>query len=61
MRITSGAFRSTPIESLHIVTNEPTLQPRREELLLRYFLRTNATFSIRPMIALITEILRIIS
>ena len=33
MRIATRAFRSTPIENLHILTNEPALHYRREELL----------------------------
>ena len=50
MRIATGAFRSTLIENLHILTNEPALHYRREELLLRYYFKNkcyllNAAYS----------------
>ena len=35
MRIATGAFKSTPIESLQVLVQEPALLYRREELLLR--------------------------
>ena len=38
-RISTGAFKSTPIDNLNIVSNEPTLELRRQELLLRYYFR----------------------
>ena len=39
MRISTGAFKTTPIDSLNIVANEPPLSMRREELTMRYFFR----------------------
>ena len=37
LRISTGAFRTTPIQSLHILANEPHPTHRRTMLLLRYF------------------------
>jgi ribonuclease HI len=39
MRISTGAFKSSPIECLHIITNEPPLELRRQEITLRYYYR----------------------
>ena len=35
MRISSGCFRSTPISSLQVITEEPPLQIRRDDLSLK--------------------------
>ena len=37
MRIATGAFKSTPVSSLQVLTNEPPLDSRRQELMLRYY------------------------
>ena len=37
MRISSGCFRSTPISSLQVITEEPPLQKRRDKLSLKYY------------------------
>ena len=37
MRISSGCFRSTPISSLQVITEEPPLQIRRDKLSLKYY------------------------
>ena len=37
MRISSGAFKTMLIVSLIIMVNEPPMQYRRKELLLKYF------------------------
>jgi len=37
IRIATGAFKSTPINRLYVLANEPTLEKRRAELTLRYF------------------------
>ena len=39
LRLCSGAFRTSPIESLYVDTNELPLDLRREELGLRYIMR----------------------
>ena len=39
MRISTGAFKSTPITSLNMLTNEPSLVLRRSELTLRYYFK----------------------
>ena len=38
-RISTAVFKTLPIEALHILTNEPTLKFRREELLLRTYFK----------------------
>ena len=40
MRISTGAFKPTPIETLHILTNEPPFKFRREEVLLRTYFKS---------------------
>ena len=47
MRIAAGAFRSTPIENLHILTNETALHYRKTELLLRYYFK-NKCYLLNP-------------
>jgi len=42
MRIATGAFRTTPISSLQILTNEPPLQLRRQELTIKYYVKLKA-------------------
>ncbi|GBO14372.1 Peroxiredoxin-6 [Araneus ventricosus] len=37
LRIATGAFRTTPIPSLHVVSGEPSLELRRHSLSLSYF------------------------
>lgn len=44
MRIASGAFRSSPIVSLNVLLNEPTLNRRRQDLTLRYFYKLKCHF-----------------
>jgi len=39
MRIATGAFRTTPVVSLEIITNEPPLYLRRQELTLKYYFK----------------------
>ena len=36
LRLALGAFRTSPVESLHAESNEPSLYTRREKLLLQY-------------------------
>lgn len=40
MRISSGAFKSSPIKCLNILCNEPELSLRRMDLTLRYYFKT---------------------
>ena len=42
LRICSGAFRSTPVESLYVLLNEPSLEDRRKMLLCRYYYKLRA-------------------
>ena len=44
MRISAGAFKSTPVNSLRILTNEPELQLRRKEMMLRYYFKLKCHF-----------------
>ena len=39
MRIASGCFKTTPIESLQNICGEPALQSRRDRLTLRYYFK----------------------
>ena len=39
LRIASGAFKSTPIESIQAITNEMPLDLRRDQLTLKYFIK----------------------
>ena len=44
LRISSAAFKSTPIANLQVLLNEPPLDLRRQELLLRYFYKLKCHF-----------------
>ena len=44
MQISTGAFESTPVQSLRVVTNEPELSLKRNDLLLRYFYKLKHHF-----------------
>jgi len=44
IRIATGAFKSSPVDRLHIIANEPTLENRRAELTLRYFFKLKSHF-----------------
>ena len=39
LRVSSAAFKSTPVANLQILLNEPSLELRRQEMLLRYFFK----------------------
>lgn len=39
LRIATGAFKSTPVETLHIIANELPLKLRREKQTLKYFFK----------------------
>ena len=39
IRIATGAFRTSKVESLRVIANEQSLQQRREELILRYYFK----------------------
>ena len=39
IRLCLGAFKSSPIESLYVESNEPPLELRRKELAMRYGLK----------------------
>ena len=43
LRIATGAFKSTRIDSLYALCAEPKLSERREELALRYYLKLRAS------------------
>ena len=45
LRIASGAFKSTPIASLQVVTNQPPLDLRRLQLSLKYYLKLRSHIS----------------
>ena len=40
LRISTRAFRSSPINSLYVEASEPSLSGRRDRLIMQYFLRT---------------------
>ena len=42
LRLALGAFRSSPVESLYVEANEPSLHLRREKLSLQYALRLSS-------------------
>ena len=42
LRLSLGAFRSTPVESLYVEAHEPPLEIRREKLALQYILKLKA-------------------
>ena len=42
LRICSGAFRTSPIESLQVETGEPSLETRRLKLSLQYYMKMKA-------------------
>ena len=42
LRFSLGAFRSSPVESLYVETQEPPLEIRREKLALQYILKLKA-------------------
>jgi ribonuclease HI len=44
MRISTGAFKTTPVVNLNIITNEPRLKLRRKDLLLRYYFKLKCHF-----------------
>ena len=45
LRIATGAFKSTPIESLYVLPNGISLDNRREYLSLRHFFKTKSLIS----------------
>ena len=45
LRIATGAFTTTPVESLYVLADETKLEERRELLSLRYYLKTRAQLS----------------
>ena len=42
LRLSLGAFRSSPVESLYVKAHEPPLEIRREKLALQYILKLKA-------------------
>ena len=42
LRLCSGAFRTSPIESLQVETDEPSLETRRLKLSLQYYMKMKA-------------------
>jgi len=44
IRIATGAFKSSPVDRLHVLANEPPLESRRAELTLRYFFKLKSHF-----------------
>ena len=42
LRLSLGAFRSSPVESLYVEAHEPPLEMRREKLALQYILKVKA-------------------
>ena len=42
MRLCSGAFKTSPIESLQVETSEPSLETRRLKLSLQYYMKMKA-------------------
>ena len=45
LRISTGAFKSTPTDSLHILANEMKFSHRRDYLSLRYFYKSKSNKS----------------
>ena len=42
MRISSGCFKSTPLSSLQVITEEPPFQIRRDKLSLKYYYKVKS-------------------
>jgi hypothetical protein len=55
MRITTGAFRSTPIETLNVLANELPLPLRREKLSLQYYFKIRSLIN-NPALSKLTNI-----
>lgn len=45
MRIASGAFRTTPVATLHVLTNEIPIEMRRMKLTMQYYFKTRSQLS----------------
>ena len=45
LRLALGAFRTSPVESLYVEADEPSLYLRREKLALQYAIRVTANQS----------------
>ena len=45
LRVALGAFRTSPVDSLYVEADEPSLYPRREKLSLQYAIRLAAYLS----------------
>ena len=54
MRISSGCFKSTPISSLQVITEEPPLQIRRDKLSLKYYYKAKSLLQ-NPAFKFITQ------
>ena len=60
-RIAAGAFKTTTIAALHILTNEPPLKYSREELLIELSLNISVTLITQLIVASLIGDLRIFS
>jgi hypothetical protein len=45
LRLATGAFKSTPVETLHVLTNELPLNIRREQMTLKYYYKLRSQIS----------------
>ncbi|GIY86505.1 putative RNA-directed DNA polymerase from transposon BS [Caerostris extrusa] len=45
LRLSSGAFRTSPVHSLYVITHGPSLQTRRERLSLKYYFKIKSHHS----------------
>ena len=54
LRIATGAFKSTPIKSLHALCDENSLRERREMLCLRYYYKIKS-FPSNPAFSVVTD------
>ena len=50
LRLALGAFRTSPVESLYVEAEEPSLYLRREKLALQYTIRLAFGFRIAPLL-----------
>ena len=52
LRLSLGAFRTSPVESLYVESGEPSLSDRRKSLQLQYYIRSKRQFPDRTIVRL---------
>ena len=52
LRLCTGAFRTSPVDSLYVESGEPSLSDRRKSLQLQYYIRSKRQFPDRTIVQL---------